>query len=78
MTAPLCVGFNRINYPALPNFAIQLSLIHVITYTMSLSYVACHALFYSFNKDGKLGKKWKRSASNVLFVVAILKGGWFM
>ncbi len=46
---------------------------------MSLSYVACHALFYSFNKDGKLEKnQWKRSVPNVVFVVAILKGGWFM
>jgi hypothetical protein len=49
MTAPICT-----EYPALPNFAIHLniSLIHVIIHTMSLSYVACHALFYSLNKDG--------------------------
>ncbi len=37
------------------NVAIEFVLIIVRTlYTMSLLYVACHALFYSFNKDGKL------------------------
>jgi hypothetical protein len=57
MTAPLCIGLNRLNYPVLLNFAIHLtiSFIHVITYTMALSHVACLALYYSYNKDGKIG-----------------------
>ncbi len=54
MTAPFCIGFNRLNYPALPNFAIHLtiSLIHVITYTIYVSMdsiiccLSCPFLFF--------------------------------